>query len=160
VAVGAFRVAVVVIFTDYHGFRAVDNCLRIIGRAHLLVGLHIDSLWGAIDNRALIIYWSRRDIGRSSVGIAAGLVAPEESGAISKGEPPRACLCRGAECCSYSGDQDEFFHKGCWFVKTLSAGFGFVKSEALKTSELYWLFTHSNAGLCRSTCDNNHSAGK
>ena len=100
---------------DHHRFRAIDDRLRINNGAHLLVGLHVNSLRRAVDDWAFIVNRSGCDIGRSSIDRGSRLVAPIKSRAVAEGEAPGIGLGGCGECRGDCGEDKEFFHSvGCW----------------------------------------------
>ncbi len=68
--------AAVVVLADHDRFGAVNDGLRIVGRAHLLVGLHVDGLRPGIHDRgARIVDRGGDDIRGNGVNRRAGLLA-------------------------------------------------------------------------------------
>ena len=102
---------------DHHGFRAIDDCLWINDRAHLLVGLHVDCLRCAVDDRALVINRSGGDISRSGVDCGSRLIAPIKSRAVAEGESPGIGVGGCGEGRGECGEDEEFFHSGGWWLK-------------------------------------------
>ena len=110
-------VAAAVVFMDYDWLRAVDHCLWINDRAHLLVGLHVNGLRRAVDDWAFIVNRSGCDIGWRRVDRGSRLVAPIKSSAVAEGEAPRIGVGGCGECRGECGEDKEFFHRVGWWLK-------------------------------------------
>ena len=102
---------------DHDWLRAIDHCLWINNGAHLLVGLHVNSLRRAVDDWAFIVNRSGCDIGRSRIDRGSRLVAPIKSSAVAEGEAPRIGVSGCGECRGECGEDSEFFHRGSWWLK-------------------------------------------
>ncbi len=114
------RTAAAVGLADHDRLGAVNDGLRVVGRAHLLVGLHVDGLRPGIHDRgARIVDRGGGDIrgngrNRPPGGPALVVVNP---GAVAELETPRSGMGCGAESEGGGdrGEEDEFFH-GWWWL--------------------------------------------
>ena len=112
---------------DHDWFRAVDHCLWINDGAHLLVGLHVNGLRCAVDDRAFIVNRSGCDIGRSRIDRGSRLVAPIKSRAVAEGEAPGIGVSGCGECRGECGEDKEFFHSVGGWLKVRGKGSKGVK---------------------------------
>ena len=114
------RAAAVVVLADHDWLRAVNDGLRVVGRAHLLVGLHVDRLRPGIHDRwARVVDRGGGDIRGNGINRRASLPAlvVVKAGAVAELETPRIGVSCGAESegGGDDGEEDEFFH-GCWWL--------------------------------------------
>ena len=114
------RAAAVVVLTDHDRLRAVNDGLRVVGRAHLLVGLHVDGLWPGIHDRwARVVDRGWGHIRGNGINRRASLPALVivKARAVAELETPGIGVSCGAESegGGDDGEEDEFFHSvGCW----------------------------------------------
>ncbi len=114
------RTAAAVGLADHDWLGAVNDGLRVVGRAHLLVGLHVDGLRPGIHDRgARIVDRGGGDIRGNGVNRRAGgpALVVVKPGAGAELETPRSGMGYGAESegGGDGGEEDEFFH-GWWWL--------------------------------------------
>lgn len=105
------------VFPDHNRLGAVNDGLRINDGPHLLVGLHVNGLRRAVDDRALIIHGRGGDIDRGRIDCGSRLVAPIKSRAVAEGESPGIGVGGCGEGRGECGEDKEFFHSVGWWLK-------------------------------------------
>ena len=137
--------AVVLANNDWLG--AVNDGLRVVGRAHLLIGLHVHALRPGIHDRGARVV-DRAGLHIRGNGVTRGAGGPAivvvRAGAVTELETPGSGVSCGAESegGGNRGKEDEFFH-GCWWLnyeKILCEENDIVKSEVLISSVLRLVF--------------------
>ena len=108
-----------VVLADHDRLGAVNDGLWVVGRAHLLVGLHVDGLRPGINNcGARVVDRGWGHIRGNGVNRRASLPAlvVVKAGAVAELETPRIGVSCGAESedGGDDGEEDEFFHSWWW----------------------------------------------
>lgn len=114
------RAAAVVVLADHDWLRAVNDGLWVVGRAHLLVGLHVDGLRPGINNcGARVVDRGWGHIRGNGVNRRASLPAlvVVKAGAVAEGEAPGIGVSGCGECRGECGEDKEFFHRVGWWLK-------------------------------------------